>query len=82
MGNSYKRKVFVGDGKADFCAALCLKQGDYVISRESYPLNSYIESSKRSADLAFEANHLSWKTGQDISDAILSVVDSKSPLQD
>lgn len=62
---SYKSIVYVGDGTADFCAALTLSKDDYVLARSDYSLHNRIlkDNGKN-----LKANHVVWKNGHDVAD--------------
>eukprot|EP00794_Sanderia_malayensis_P003714 gene3714-4234_t len=78
-GCHYEKMIFVGDGRADFCAALCLKEKDLVICRKDYSLHRLISKSKEGGGTAeeggkFLADHVCWENGEDMANSLLSAI--------
>ncbi len=61
-----KPKVYLGDGKGDFCAVLRLKEHDHALVRKGYPLEAVINDShvKPKAHVHY------WTNGKDIMDCL------------
>ena len=43
-------KIYVGDGKADYCASTCLNRGDVVLCRYGFTLHNLILKRRKSID--------------------------------
>jgi len=59
----YDCVVYVGDGGADYCAALRLQSDDVVLMRKDYAMHRRL---KRDGDHLMRARHVLWENGTDI----------------
>ena len=56
----YLTRVYVGDGRADYCASKSLNKNDYVLYRLGFTLHKLIKKNDEKSD-AFP-NHSSWQS--------------------
>ena len=70
----YDSVVYIGDGTADYCAALQLSKSDFVLVRKGYSLQKRIESSGDS----LEARYILWEFGSEIANFMIEMMGSRN----
>lgn len=71
-GLPYQSVIYVGDGRADFCAATALKESDHVLARSKYPLHKRILNDQGEN---IKSKIFQWENGLDIKQYLLSFFD-------
>lgn len=67
-----KKVMYVGDGRADFCAGLTLKEGDIFMPRKNFPVWELMSTTP----LSIKAHIHAWKDGEDLGSSLLSLITS------
>lgn len=65
-----KQFIYIGDGKGDYCPSLKLREGDYVMPKEKYPLWNLIRSNPQ----LIKAEVHSWNSGEELERILLQLV--------
>ncbi|CAM0881596.1 unnamed protein product [Alopecurus aequalis] len=65
-----KHFIYIGDGKGDYCPSLKLREGDYVMPKENYPLWNLIRSNAQ----LIKAEVHPWYSGEDLERILLKLV--------
>ena len=68
----YTSVVYIGDGAADFCAALILSENDFVLARKDFSLHRRIvkDNGKK-----LKAKSMTWETGFEVLDFIRKLLE-------
>lgn len=76
-GVPYDSVVYIGDGSADYCAALQLEKEDHVLVREGFSLHKYIEKSVHIEEQGvLKACYNLWRSGIEVADFLNSLIES------
>ncbi|XP_010262202.1 PREDICTED: inorganic pyrophosphatase 1 [Nelumbo nucifera] len=67
-----KRFVYLGDGKGDFCPALRLGEGEYVMPRKNFPLWELIHNNP----LLVKAEVHEWSDGEELERILLQLINT------
>lgn len=65
-----KHFIYIGDGKGDYCPSLKLREGDYVMPKENYPLWNLISSDPQ----LIKAEVHPWSSGEEFERILLKLV--------
>ena len=76
----YSRKIYVGDGRADYCAALSLGKSDTVLYRYGYALHRLIslnsESNGAYKDNDNSPEYICWKDFEEMKEKLISIINN------
>lgn len=73
LGRAYDTVIYIGDGGADYCAALTLTENDFVLARKDYSMYRRIQ---RAEGQPLKAKPIFWENGTEVAEFIKNTLKS------